>query len=60
MDTIYKKIGERDENFWVHFLSAVCLYPVELGKICVKNQENLLTQIFFVHYTKVKPNIHFY
>jgi len=60
VDTIYKKIGDRDENFWVHFLSEVCFYPAELARLCFKNQENLLTHNIFVHYTKVKPNIHFY
>ena len=60
VDTIYKKIGERDENFWVHFLSAVCSYSAEFARLCFKHQENLLTQNVFVHFTKVKPNIQVY
>jgi hypothetical protein len=37
VDTIYKKIGERSEDFWVHFLSAVCSYPADFARLCFKH-----------------------
>ena len=60
LDIVYKKLGKRSEDFWLHFLGAVCSYPPELAKICFDHQENLMTHTIFNHYMKVKPSMRFY
>ena len=59
LDIVYKKLGKRSEDFWLHFLCAVCSYPPELAKLCFDHQENLMTHTIFNHYTKVKPTMRF-
>jgi hypothetical protein len=52
--------NEKDETFWVSFLTSCCSFSDELAKLCFKHHSTMMTKAIHEYNLKNGPSIKFF